>query len=147
MVAVDYWPQEEGYIVEGEPVMMCTATAAIGEMSCVKLDTCVAGCVKVTATAAAADSVGVALRSASGAGSMVPVAFRGVVKMLAGAAFALGAPVTSNGAALPDTASVIIAGTSQAILLGTGGADRILGTALHAGTNIGDEVLVLLGRW
>jgi len=143
-MGTDYWPQEEGYIVEGSPVMMCRATAAIGEMSCVKLGTTAVGVVQVTASAAAGDSIGVALRAATAANQMIPVAFGGIVKMIVGGTLGLQAPCISQGV---DTAEVLDTGTSVDIILGDNGTQRILGTTLHAGVTLADEILVLLGRW
>jgi hypothetical protein len=143
MVGIDYWPQEEGYIVEGAPVMMCYAAAAVGENSCVKLSATTAGRVDVAASAAAGDSLGVALRATSG-GQYIPVAFGGIVKMIVGGTLALGAPCISFGS---DTAKVVDTGTSADIMLGDNGTQRVLGTTLHAGVTLTDEILVLLGRW
>jgi hypothetical protein len=143
MVGTDYWPQEEGYIVEGTPVAMCYAAAAVGEMSCVKLSTTTAGRLEVAASAGAGDSLGVALRATSG-GQMIPVAFGGVVKLLVGGTLALGAPVIAHGS---DTAKVTDTGTSLDIMIGDNGTQRIMGLALHAGATLADEILVLLGRW
>lgn len=144
MVGIDYWPQEEGYIVEGSPVMMCRSTAAIGEMSCVKLGTTAIGVIQVTASAAAGDSIGVALRAATAGEQMIPVAFAGIVKMIVGGTLALQAPCISQGV---DTAEVVDTGDSTAIMLGDNGTQRILGLTLHAGVTLADEILVLLGRW
>ena len=143
MAGIDYWPQEEGYIVEGAPVMMCYAAAAVGEMSCVKLSTTTAGRIEVAASAAAGDSIGVALRATSG-GQMIPVAFGGIVKMITGGTLALGEPCISHGS---DTAKVVDTGDSTAIMLGDNGSQRVLGLTLHAGVTLTDEILVLLGRW
>ena len=147
MVGTDYWPQEEGYIVEGSPVMLCVSAGTIAEMACVKLSTTTAGCVTVAATAAAGDSLGVALRAVTITGQMVPVAFKGAVKMLVGGTLALGVPVMSNGGTDPNTSEVINTVTSANIVLGDTGTSRILGLALHAGATLADEILVLLGRW
>ena len=144
-MATDFWPQEEGYIVEGAPVMMCYAAAAVGENSCVKLSATTAGRVDVAASAAAGDSLGVALRATSG-GQMIPVAFAGIVKMIGDATLALGAPIISAGS---DTAKIVDSGQSTDIMLGDdAGTQRILGTTLHESADQeDDEILVILGRW
>lgn len=144
MVGIDYWPQEEGYIVDGEPVIMCETAADVAEMACVKLSSTKAGAIVVEHSAAAGDSLGVALRAAAAAGDVIPVAFGGIVKMIVGGTFALGVPVISQGV---DTAEVVDTGDSGDIMLGDNGTQRILGTALHAGVTLTDEILVLLGRW
>ena len=143
-MATDFWPQEEGYIVEGSPVMMCYAAAAVGENSCVKLSATTAGRIDVAASAAAGDAIGVALRATSG-GQMIPVAFAGIVKMIGDATLALGAPVISAGS---DTSKVVDTGTSANIVLGDDGTQRVLGLTLHESADQqDDEILVLLGRW
>ena len=142
MAAYDYWPQEEGYIVEGTPVMMCYAAAAVGEMSCVKLSATTAGRIDIAASAAAGDSIGVALRATAG-GAMIPIAFGGIVKMLAGGTLVLGTPVISHGS---DTAAIVDPNTSVNVMVGDNGTQRILGLTLHECETIADEVLILLGR-
>jgi len=144
LVGIDYWPQEEGYIVEGEPVIMCVAAAAIAEMAPVQLSSTSSGAVNVAVTAAAGDALGVALRAAGAANDVIPVAFGGIVKMITGGTLALGAPCISQGV---NTAEVVDTGDSTAIMLGDNGSQRILGTTLHAGVTLADEILVLLGRW
>ena len=142
-MGTDYWPQEEGYIVEGNPVMMCKAGGAITEMAAVKLTTATSGFVNVLVNAAVGDSIGVALRSAA-SGQMVPVAFGGIVKMIVGGTLALGAPVITEG---DGSSAVIDTGTSVDIMIGDNGTQRILGLTLQAGVTLADEILVLLGRW
>ena len=146
MVAVtDYWPQEEGYIVEGSPVMMCVSTSAITENACVRLTATTVGQVSVGIGVAAGDCIGVALRSCD-SGQVVPVAFRGIVKMLADATIVIGTHVqssTNNLAAVVDTPGAvnIIQGTDVA------GTVHVFGTALQGGINDQeDEILILIGR-
>jgi len=140
---VDFWPQEEGYIVEGAPVMMCVAGAAIEEMACVKLSATTAGQVTVITNAAWGDSMGVALRSAA-TGQRVPVAFEGVVKLIANATIALGEMVVNAAA---KSCYVVDAPVSADVMKGDTGSAYVLGTALQAATTHGDEILVLLGVW
>ena len=146
MVAVDYWPQEEGYIVEGSPVMMCVSTGTISEGACVKLDTTVSGQVSVDHSAAAGDAIGVALRAVTITGQMVPVAFEGIVKMVAAATLGLGTLCVSKGT---DSSNIVdCAGSDTIFGIGdTAGDQYILGTCLQAAATTGDEILVLLGRW
>ena len=143
MAGSDYWPQEEGYIVEGSPVMMCVASGAITEMACVKLASTTAGQVTVATNAIWGDSIGVALRSAS-SGQVLPVAFAGVVKLLADATLALGQQVCNQAAGVNK---IIDTPTSVNIKLGDNGTAYVLGTALQAAADDEDEILVLLGRW
>ena len=143
MAAADYWPQEEGYIVEGSPVMMCYATGTITEMDCVKLSATTAGVVSVATNADWGDSIGVALRSAT-TGQMVPVAFAGVVKLLADGTLALGQQVCNQAA---GNNKIIDTPTSVNIKLGDNGTAYVLGTTLQEAADDEDEILVLLGRW
>jgi hypothetical protein len=144
MVAVtDYWPQEEGYIVEGSPVVLCKATSAITEMACVRLTATTAGQVSVGVGAAWGDCIGVALRACDN-GGMVPVAFSGVVKMLADATLALGQHVCNQAT---GGNKIIDAPAVANVKLGANGSAYLLGTALQAAFNDGeDEILILLGR-
>lgn len=142
MAGTDYWPQEEGYIVEGSPVMMCYADGTITENSAVILGGTTAGVVRVAVSTVWGDAMAVALRSAA-TGQMVPVAFAGVVKMLVGGTLALGQQVCNEVGGV----EVIDTPTSVNIKLGDNGTAYVLGTALQAATDDEDEILILLGRW
>ena len=146
MVAVtDYWPQEEGYIVEGAPVMMCVSTSDITENACVRLTATTIGQVSVGIGVEAGDCIGVALRSCE-SGQVVPVAFKGIVKVLADASLALGLHVQSS---TNNLAAVVDAPGAVNIMQGTdvAGTVHIFGTALQEGVNdCEDEILILLGR-
>lgn len=139
-MATDYWPQEEGYIVEGSPVMMCKTAGTITEMACVLIQAGGAGYVQVDHSAAAGDSVGVALRACTVTGQMIPVAFGGIVKMLADSSIAVMEPVQSAGS---DTAKVVDGPASNVLFINNSNKS-ILGIALQAGVTDGDEILVLL---
>ena len=141
-VKTDYWPQEEGYIVEGSPVMMCLSTTNITEMCCIRLTATTAGVVSVGVGAAWGDCIGVALRACT-SGEMVPVAFNGVVKLLADATLALGQHVVNQAT---GGNKIIDPAASASCKMGTNGSAYILGTALQAAANDEDEILVLLGR-
>ena len=143
MVGIDYWPQEEGYIVEGTPVAMCVAAAAISEMAAVKLSSTAVGSINVATNAAKGDSIGVALRAATAAGDMIPVAFGGIVKMVVGGTLALQDCVLTEGLGNSD---VIQTQNSTDLVIADQAGYSILGMALHAGATIADEILVLLGR-
>ena len=142
-MATDYWPQEEGYIVEGSPVVMCKTAGTIGEMSCIEINAGGSGYVLVDHGSSKADAIGVALRACTATGQMIPVAFGGVVKMLADSTIVVQEPVCSNG---DDTSKVIGAMafcTSDDLYFNEGTA-WLLGYALQAGVTDGDEILVLL---
>jgi len=142
-LAVDRWPQEEGYIVEGNPVMMCVSGGTITENASVMLSATTAGQVTVTHGANWGDAIGVALRAVTVTGDMVPVAFGGIVKMLNDGTIALGETVCNLG---DDTSKVIDTASSANMMLGDNGTAYVLGIALHAGVTDGDEILVMLGR-
>ena len=145
-MATDYWPQEEGYIVEGSPVLMCKTAGTCTEMACMKIQAGGAGYVQTVPSAAAGDSIGVALRACTVTGAYVPVAFGGVVKMLADSTIVVQQPLFSAGS---DTSKVI--GMDVALNMGSNdlyfniaGTAWLLGMALQAGITDGDEILVLL---
>ena len=144
-MAVDYWPQEEGYIVEGSPVMMCQTAGTITEMACVEINAGGSGYVLVDHGAAMGDAIGVALRACTVTGQMIPVAFGGVVKMLADSTIICQQPLLSNGS---DDAKVVrmnaAANVGSDDLYFNEGYAWILGMALQAGITDGDEILVLL---
>jgi hypothetical protein len=141
-MATDYWPDEEGYIVEGLTIGFCYADAAIGEMDAVQVTGTTAGRVRVATSAATGDSQGVALKAAGAAGAYIPVAFTGVVKMTAACSISVGDLVA--GAITGD--SVIEFDDESDNLTGLGGSAWLLGMALQAAATTGDEILVLLGR-
>ena len=142
-MATDFWPQEEGYIYEGAPVMMCVAGAAITENGCVKLSATTAGQVTVTESTTWGECIGVALRAVA-SGKVVPVAFGGIVKILADGTFALGLQVVSSAA---GGNKVIDGAASANMSIGDGGSAHFMGTLLQASSDDLDEVLLLIGRW
>ena len=142
MPAADYWPQEEGYIVEGATVMMCVTSGTITENACVIISGTTAGQVTVDHSAAYCDAVGVALRACTVTGQMIPVAFDGIVKMLADATLTAQQLVGSAGS---DTSKIIDHAASNSCATNSGTA-YILGMALQAAADDEDQILVLLGR-
>jgi len=143
-MAVDYWPQEEGYIVEGAPVMMCKSAGTITEMANVKISATAVGCVTVDHSAVWGDCIGVALRASTTAGQMIPVAFEGIVKVLTDATLALGQTVCNQAG---ESNKVIDTPASANLMQGDdGGTAYVLGTLMQAATTEGDEVLMMLGR-
>jgi hypothetical protein len=138
---VDYWPSEEGAIVEGGLVLNCTAAAAISEGSCVKWGTAAANTLPVAATAAYGDSCGVALKAATAAGDIIPVCFHGLVKMMLGETLVIGDAVIAMG----TTGKVygIEAASSASLESVTGATVWILGYCFGGGIP-GDEIPVLI---
>jgi hypothetical protein len=123
--------------------MMCKAGGTIEEMACVYLSATASGCVTVATNAIWGDSIGVALRSAT-VGQAVPVAFDGIVKLIANATIALGQQVCNAAA---KSCYVIDTPVSANCIKGDTGTGYILGTALQAAITNGDEILVMLGVW
>ena len=135
----DYWPDEEGSIVDGFICGFCYADGAFNAGEVVTWGTSAVGRVAVITAGAIGIGVGVALRAASGAGSIVPVAFSGIVKMTVGETLAIGDLVF-------DLTSVALAGISASNTLCINSATRkILGCAMQEALAPADEFLVLLG--
>ena len=135
----DYYPDEEGSIVDGLICGFCYADGALNEGALVKWGTSASGRVAVIASAAVGDAVGVALKAASAAGSYVPVAFSGIVKMTAGETLSIGELVLS-------LTSTNIAGIGASGTLTINSAtQKILGCVMQACAAPADELLVLLG--
>ena len=140
MAGTDYWPQEEGYIYEGAPVMQCVASGAITENACVKLAAATVGNVVVAQSTTWGECIGVALRAVA-TGQVVPVAFGGIVKMLADATLALGHQVVSSAAG----GNKLIDGPGTAnVKIGSNGTAFLMGTILQAAATEGDEILSLI---
>jgi len=142
-MSTDWYPDEEGSIVDGLICGFCYADGAMNEGCIVKWGTSASGRVAVAEATAAAgtigDGIGVALKAAAGAGSMIPVAFSGIVKMTVDETLAIGDLVLSQN-------SVTITGIgSSANLAINSGTQKILGCLMQASTNESDELLVLLG--
>jgi hypothetical protein len=138
---VDYWPSEEGAIVEGGLILNCYADAAISEGACVKWGTTGANKLPVATSAAMGDSCGVALKAATAAGDIIPVCFHGLVKMMLGETLAIGDAVVSAG----STGKVYgIEAASSPMLESVAGATMYILGYLFGGGNPGDEVPVLI---
>ena len=141
----DWYPDEEGCILEGFSIAICKALTSITALSGVKLDTTsVSGVISINQGTYQA-SVGIAMK-AGVTGDMIPVMFLGIAKLLAGGTILVGNPVVSDTTAgyvlsLPSytTAGVTLHGVN-----GTGTVE-ILGKALQAAAT-GDEILVLV-KW
>jgi hypothetical protein len=149
MAATDYFPNKDGYIEDGHVIGFCYAddtTMAAG--SFVKFGTSRANYVAVAAATAAADSVGMCLRTPAAIGDVVPVAFMGVVKTAVHSTIAIGDLVSNSKTTITAVVEALGAYTSEKqVHNGIGGnfTARILGTAMQAG-NPADEILVLLGK-
>ena len=142
-MVTDWYPDEEGSIVDGFICGFCYADGAFNAGEVVTWGTSASGRVAVISATSAAgtigDGIGVALRAASGAGSIVPVAFSGIVKMTVDETLAIGDLVLSQ-------SSIALTGIGSSDQLCVNSAtQKILGCLMQASTNESDEVLVLLG--
>ena len=90
----DKWPEEEGFVSEGEIVSLFKATAAISRGTLVRLT----GDLEVQPAVADSDPIGVALKDVE-SGEGVPVCIHGVCKVKAGGAISRGKAVKSDGSA------------------------------------------------
>jgi len=90
----DKWPEEEGFISEGEIVSLFKATADISKGNLVRLT----GDLEVQPAVADSDPIGVALKDVE-SGEAVPVCIHGVCKVKAGAAITRGKAVKSDASA------------------------------------------------
>jgi hypothetical protein len=142
-MVTDWYPDEEGSIVDGFICGFCYADAACNAGEVVTWGTSASGRVAVKPATSAAgtigDGIGVALKAASGAGSYIPVAFSGIVKMTVDETLAIGDLVLSQ-------SSIALAGigTSAALCINSA-TQKILGCVMQASTDESDELLVLLG--
>ena len=135
----DYYPDEEGSIVDGFICGFCYADAAVGEGQIVKWGTSASGRVAVTSGAAVGDGIGVALKAASGAGVYIPVAFSGIVKMTTAETLAIGELVISA-----SSLAIVGIGGSNTLTINSA-TQKILGCTMQACVAPADELLVLLG--
>jgi len=131
--------------------MMCVTDGTIVEMACCKVTaSATAGEVHVDHSALMGDSIGVALRACTVTGEAIPVAFGGIVKMLADSTIIVQQCLISQGT---DSSKVVRMNAAanvgsndlwinySAAALGTA---WIMGLALQAGITDGDEILMLL---
>lgn len=135
----DYYPDEEGSIVDGFICGFAYADGALNEGCIVKWGTSAAGRVAVAESAAVGDGIGVALKAASGAGSIIPVAFSGIVKMTVGETLSIGELILSL-----DSTSIAGIGASNTLTINSV-TQKILGCVMQAAAAPADELLVLLG--
>ena len=87
----DKWPNEEGFISEGEIVSLFKATGTISKGTLVRLT----GDLEIQPAVVDSDPIGVALKDATN-GEYVPVCIHGVCKVKTGGAIARGKAVKSD---------------------------------------------------
>jgi len=134
----DKWPDEEGFISEGEIVSLFKATAAVSKGTLVQLT----GDLEVQPAVANSDPIGVALKDAA-SGEYVPICVHGVCKVKAGAAVTRGKAVKS------DASARAIELSDQAVNEGGTGTYTIyyarkVGIALQAASAEDDWILVFV---
>lgn len=145
MTAADYWPSEEGQVGPGIVIGFFTASGTVTEARAQKYGTATSGTVKCQDGGAARGDAncGVALKSAS-TGELVPVIVYGVVKMEADGTTDIDAgdfvqnEVTTN--------DIIECDTTYSNYKLFGSIYYVLGQAMQAATEDGDEILVLVGK-
>jgi hypothetical protein len=143
-LAVDYYPDEEGVLLDGISLGWCIASTTIDANQQVAFDTATAGNV-VALAGAYRDSCGVAMRAASSS-DYVPVLLYGIVKMKLAITVAAGSPVqsaTAAGYVYPAASIATATYLSYMKALCYGGTVHILGKALQGGLT-DDEVLILV---
>jgi hypothetical protein len=140
----DYYPDEEGVLLDGISLGWCQASTTITANSQVAMDTATSGNV-VVKQGAYRDSIGVAMRGGSSS-DYVPVLFYGIVKMKLAVTVAAGAPICSDTTAgyIGPMASYATATYLQMIhAVCYTGSVEVLGKAMQGGVT-DDEVLVLV---
>ena len=139
-MAIDYYPDEEGSIVDGFICGFCYADNACNANEIVTWGTSAVGRVAVTPSAIRGDGIGVALKAAAATGSIIPVAFSGIVKLTTQETVAIGNLITSQ------SSIAISAERTAASMILNGGTHQVMGCVMQAGADDdGDELLVLLG--
>ena len=140
-MAVDYWPEQDGIIVKGLVCGFCYADAAVNAGEIVKWGTSATSRIAVTPSTAVGDGIGVALKTASGAGVIIPVAFSGIVKVTTSETLSIGNLVINA-----DSLSVVGMNASNKLCLNSNATGQILGCLMQSGADDnGDEILCMLG--
>lgn len=141
-MATDYWPEQDGVIVKGLICGFCYADEALTAGTMVSWGTSAVGRVAVKAAGSeTGDAVGVALKSVTTAGDIVPVVFSGIVKLTTAETLAIGNLVINNKSSI----AIVGMGASTKLYINSG-TQYILGCTMQAGTDDnGDELLVLVG--
>jgi hypothetical protein len=134
----DNWPDEEGFISEGEIVSLFKATAAVTKGTLVRLT----GDLEVQPAVVDSDPIGVALKDVS-SGEYVPVCIHGVCKVKAGGAITRGKAVKS------DASARALEMSDQAVNEGGTGTYTIYyarkaGIALQAAAAADDWILIFI---
>jgi hypothetical protein len=140
-MAVDYWPEQDGIIVKGLICGFCYADNAVNAGEIVKWGTSAVSRIAVTPSTAIGDGVGVALKTASATGDIIPVAFSGIIKMTTSETLSIGNLVINA-----NSLTLVGMNASNKLCLNSNATGQIMGCLMQTGADDnGDEVLVLLG--
>lgn len=147
-MATDWWPSQEGRIVDGLTLNCIAEDNAIVEGQAVCFGTDTAGQITVDGATGLGDGWGVALKASAAAGDPLPVLVFGLYKMTA-----------SNGTDQPDKGEFVMnsstiyvvdvgqVGTyTSANLKAYGGSSYILGMCMIGMTANADESIIFIGR-
>jgi len=138
-LVTDWYPDEEGSIVDGLICGFCYADGAVALGNCVTWGTSASGRVAVKASVAVGDGIGIALKAASGAGEYIPVAFSGIVKLMVDETLGIGELVISQ-----SSIALVGVGDSDTLYINSA-TQMIIGCIMQESTDESDEVLTLLG--
>jgi hypothetical protein len=140
----DYYPDEEGVLLDGISLGWCQASTTITANAQIALDTATSGNIVVKA-GSYRDSVGIAMRADSSS-DYIPVLLYGIVKMKLAVTVAAGAPVCSDttaGYVGPMGSYATATYLSLLHALNYTGTIEVLGKALQGGVT-DDECLILV---
>jgi len=154
-MSTDVYPQEEGAIFDANSyILPCYPDDTISEVSGVKMGTTVSGRISVAAGTVLGDSVGIALKAATGTGAptRIPVLFYGVCKLSIKATETVTSGTMCMNSATPTlfTFAASLGTNNFDTTCAGGGASYIMGMALQGGGGPAaarsDEILVLVGK-
>jgi hypothetical protein len=146
-MATDWWPSQEGRLVDGVTLNCIAEDGSIVEGQAVCCGTDTAGQFTVDGASGLGDGWGVALKASAAAGDPLPVLTYGVYKM-----------TVSNGTAQPGKGEMVMnsstiyvtsvndCGETYDTLYAFAGASYILGMVLIGATATGDEIPILVGK-
>jgi len=148
-MATDWWPTQEGRIVDGLTLNCIAEDSAIVEGSAVCFGTSTSGQITVDGASGLGDGWGVALKASAAAGDPVPILVFGLYKM-----------TTSNGSGNPVQGEFVMNSTTIYVTstedcgftydtlaaMDVGGASYLLGMAMQTATATGDEIIIFVGK-
>lgn len=139
MAATDYWPEQDGIIVKGLVCSFCKADGTIAAGNIVAWGASSAvGVVSVKSSAAVGDGIGVALK-AGATGSLIPVAFSGIIKMTTDETLSIGNLITNK-----SSLYIVGMGASNTLYINSHNS-TVMGCTMQGGGDEQDELLVMLG--